>query len=95
MRVMAALITLTMASGLVFANEVTAQVKVQGMTCGSCVVAVKKALMGTKGVKSADVSLAQGLATIVYDDTQVTEKQVTEAINKSGFKAEPAKQPQK
>jgi copper chaperone CopZ len=61
------------------------------MTCGSCVVAVKKALIETKGVKTADVSLEKGLANVVYEDTQVTEKQLREAINKSGFAAEPSK----
>jgi copper chaperone CopZ len=95
MRIVALVIGLVTASRFVLAKEVAAQIKVQGMTCGSCVVAVKKALMSAGGVKSADVSLAKGLATVVYEDTQVTEKQLTEAINKSGFKAEPAKQTQK
>jgi copper chaperone len=92
MRLISIGVGLLLASGFVFAKEVTAEIKVQGMTCGSCVVAVKKALTDTKGVKTADVSLEKSLATIVYDDSQVTEKQLTEAINKSGFKAEPAKQ---
>jgi copper chaperone CopZ len=92
MRFIAIGIGLVLASGLVFAKEVTAEIKVQGMTCGSCVVAVKKALTDTKGVKTAEVSLEKSLATVVYEDSQVTEKQLTEAINKSGFKAEPTKQ---
>jgi copper chaperone CopZ len=83
---------LVLASGLVFAKEVTAEIKVQGMTCGSCVVAVKKALTGTKGVKTAEVSLEKSLATVVYEESQVTEKQLIEAVNKSGFKAEPTEQ---
>ena len=92
MRFIATGIGLLFASGLVLAKEVTTEIKVQGMTCGSCVVAVKKALTDTKGVKAAEVSLEKGLATVVYEDSQVTEKQLSEAINKSGFKAEPTKQ---
>jgi copper chaperone CopZ len=95
MRFIATGIALVLASGLVFAKEVTAEIKVQGMTCGSCVVAVKKALTDTKGVKTADVSIEKGLATVVYEESQVAEKQLIEAVNKSGFKAEPTKQSRK
>jgi copper chaperone len=91
MRLIATVVGLVMASGLVFAKEVTAEIKIQGMTCGSCVVAVKKALIGTKGVKTADVSLEKSLATVVYEDSQVTEKQLRDAISKTGFVAEPSK----
>lgn len=62
------------------------------MTCGSCAVAVKKALTSVEGVKKVDVSLDQNRATVIYEDSQATEKQLRDAINKSGFKAEPAKQ---
>jgi copper chaperone CopZ len=41
-------------------------------------------------VKAADVSVEKGLATVVYDDSQVNEQQLREAINKTGFKAEPS-----
>ena len=91
MRLIATVVGLALASGLALAKEVTAEIKVKGMTCGSCVVAVKKALSDTKGVKNADVSLAKNQATVVYEDSQVTEKQLREAINKTGFTAEPNK----
>ncbi|MEW5976390.1 MAG: heavy metal-associated domain-containing protein [Acidobacteriota bacterium] len=77
--------------GMAMAKEVTTEIKVKGMTCGSCVVSVKKALTQTKGVKSADVSLDKAQATVVYDDAQVNEQQLRDAINKTGFKAEPNK----
>lgn len=77
--------------GMAFAKEATTEIKVKGMTCGSCVVTVKKALAQTKGVKSADVSLEKTKATVVYDDAQVSEQQLRDAINKTGFKAEPNK----
>lgn len=78
-------------AGLASAKEVTTQIPVSGMTCGSCAVAVRKALTSLEGVKKADVSVEQKKATVVYEDSQVTEKQLREAINKTGFKAEATK----
>lgn len=72
-----------------FAKDAKAEIKVSGMTCGACAVSVKSALVKVKGVKSADVSSGKGLATIVYDDEQTNEQQLREAINKTGFTAEP------
>jgi periplasmic mercuric ion binding protein len=69
-----------------FAKDVKTEIRVTGMTCGACAVSVKSAL--TK-VKSADVTNDKGLATVVYDDEQTSEQQLREAINRTGFKAEP------
>ena len=85
------LISGALLAGLASAKEVTTQIAVSGMTCGSCAVAVRKALTSLEGVKKADVSAEQNKATVVYEDSQVSEKQLREAINKTGFKAEPAK----
>lgn len=74
------------------AKDSTAQIKVSGMTCGACAVSVKRSLEKTNGVKAADVSVAKGLATVVYDDSQVNEQQLREAINKTGFKAGPSQE---
>ena len=85
------LISGALLAGLANAKEVTTQIPVSGMTCGSCAVAVRKALTSLEGVKKADVSVEQNKATVVYQDSQVTEKQLREAINKTGFKAEVTK----
>ncbi|MBI3682616.1 MAG: heavy-metal-associated domain-containing protein [Acidobacteria bacterium] len=82
---------MALACGLAVAKDATAEIKVKGMTCGSCVATVKKALTATKGVKDADVSLEKGTATVVYEDSQVTEKQLADAIKKTGFEAQPGK----
>ena len=42
---------------------------IDGMTCGHCTAAVKKALLALPGVRSVDVQLAPGIATVVHDDT--------------------------
>ena len=79
-------------TGMATAKDATAQIKVTGMTCGACAISVKKALTKTTGVKTADVSVEKGLATVVYDDARVNEQQLRDAINKTGFKTEPAKE---
>jgi copper chaperone CopZ len=76
--------------GAALAKDVTAEIKVKGMSCGSCAAAVKYALIKTKGVKKADVSVEKALAVVVYDDAQVTERELRRAIDKTGFKTEPA-----
>ncbi len=86
------LMTTILLTGIAAAKETTTQINVSGMTCGACAVSVKAALTRTKGVKSADVSTVNGLATVVYDDTQVSEQQLLDAINRTGFKAEPSKE---
>jgi mercuric ion binding protein len=73
----------------VYPKEVSTQIKVSGMTCDACAVSVQKSLEKVKGVKRADVSSEKGLATVIYDDTQANEQQLRDAINKTGFKAEP------
>ena len=89
MKTAGVIMTLLLLSGIAIAKEATTTIKVKGMTCGSCVVTVRKALTQAKGVKSAEVSLEKAQATVVYDDVQVNEQQLRDAINKTGFRAEP------
>ncbi len=91
MKLITIIMGLTLAGGLALAKDVTTEIRVKGMTCGSCAVAVKKALTQLKGVKSADVSVEKGLAKVTYEDSQVTEKHLRDAVNKTGFTAEPSK----
>lgn len=91
MKLIATMIGFALASGVAIAKDATAEIKVKGMTCGSCVASVKKALTATKGVKNANVSLEKGTATVVYEDSQINEKQLRDAIKKTGFEAEPSK----
>ncbi len=87
-KILATLTNVLLLGGIVMAKEVATEIKVRGMTCGSCVVSVKKALSQTKGVKNADVSLEKAEATVVYDDAQVNQQQLRDAIKKAGFEAE-------
>jgi len=65
----------------------TATIQVEGMTCGGCAASVRQALAKREGVKSVEVSLEKKQAIVMYDPAKVTPKQLTEAINQTGFKA--------
>jgi len=82
---------LAMAGGLASAKEVTAAMRVPGMDCDACTVVIRHALAQTKGVKSVDLNVEKRMATIVYEDTQVSESQIQKVIEKSGYKTEPGK----
>ena len=89
MKLLIASIMTLLLSAAAFGKDVKADIKVRGMTWSACEVSVKSALTKVKGVKSTEVSHQKGTATVVYDDTQTNEQQLRDAINKTGFKAEP------
>ncbi len=62
--------------------------KVTGMTCHHCVMAVTNALEGVDGVSRADVSLEEGRAVVEYDDATATLDQMTAAVAEEGYEAE-------
>ncbi|MGH9557506.1 MAG: heavy-metal-associated domain-containing protein [Terriglobales bacterium] len=93
--VVSLLVAVLLLAGVALAKDVTAEIKVSGMTCGACAGGLQKTLERQKGVRKAEVSYEKRLATIVYDDAQTNEKELREAINKTGFKAEPSKTQEK
>ncbi len=56
--------------------------KIEGMSCQHCVMRVKKALEGVKGVKSAEVEI--GYAKVECTDCK--KEDLVEAITKAGYK---------
>ena len=61
-----------------------ATVRIKGMSCNHCVMAVTKALSGIGGVSSVKVDLAKGEAT--FDEaTPVDRNVIGERIRKAGF----------
>ena len=66
----------------------TAMLKVSGMTCGSCVSHVTKALSAIEGVNDVTVSLEKGSAEVIYDAAKVKPAMLAEAVTKAGYKAE-------
>ncbi len=59
-------------------------VRIKGMSCQHCVMAVTKALRGVAGVKDVKVDLATGEAAI-EEETAVDLQAITDAIKKAGY----------
>lgn len=64
----------------------TTELKIDGMTCGHCVAGVKKALEAVPGVEKAEVSLADGRATILGAAELPA---LVEAVVEEGYEATP------
>lgn len=61
--------------------------KIRGMSCGHCKMAVEKALLGVEGVESADVDLEEGKADIAYDPAKASVESMKKAIVDAGYEA--------
>lgn len=80
------------AGGAAVAGNATTTLRVDGMTCPSCKVAVRTALSKLDGVKDAKVDVANKRATVEYDPSKVTPQQLVDAVNRLGYQASiPAK----
>lgn len=64
----------------------TTKLKIEGMSCGHCVAAVREALEGVSGVQSAQVDLEAGQATVDHDDAASTAAMVS-AVEEEGYDA--------
>jgi Cu+-exporting ATPase len=60
----------------------TIQIKVEGMSCTSCIGRIEKALQQVEGVVAATVNLATEIATI---ESTASESELVEAIIRSGY----------
>lgn len=60
------------------------ELKIEGMSCNHCVMAVKKGLEKLHDiiVEKADI----GYAKIQYDDTKITKDDLTKAVDEAGYK---------
>ncbi len=59
--------------------------KVEGMSCNGCAERIRTSMAAQPGVKSADVSFAQGQARVLYDQQATDENRLVDAVEKLGF----------
>ncbi len=64
-----------------------ATIRVEGMTCGGCVIGVRTALRRMQGVASAEVSYDDQRAVVTFDPQAVNTDALVEAIRKFGYRA--------
>jgi len=60
------------------------ELKIEGMSCGHCVMSVKKELGKVPGIVVDDVQI--GKAKIHYDESNVTEQAIAQAIDEAGYR---------
>jgi len=65
----------------------TLRLKVEGVSCASCVRRIEQALAKVPGVAEANLNLATEKATVTYDPTLVKEEELMEAVSAAGYKA--------
>lgn len=70
----------------------TCTLKVSGMTCASCDVAVRIAAKTLSGVKTVKVDYPKGKAEVIYDPSKTNPQAIANVITeRTGFKTEPVK----
>ncbi|MGX7717267.1 heavy metal translocating P-type ATPase [Enterococcus faecalis] len=66
---------------------------IEGMSCASCAQTIEKATTKLPGMAKASVNLATEKLSVTYDQTEVTEEEIKEAVSDAGYKAiSPAQQ---
>lgn len=61
----------------------TRDIRIEGMNCGHCVMAVKKELGKIPGLRVKDVRI--GSASVEYDESIVTPEKIKEAVEEAGY----------
>jgi copper chaperone len=62
----------------------TQELTIQGMSCGHCVMHVKKALNNVNGLEAERVEI--GKAIVRFDETKVSTESIANAIEEAGYK---------
>lgn len=60
--------------------------QVQGMHCRSCEIVLKEVLEEHEGIHSAIVSQQKEMASVIFDNTKVSEEKIKDVIRKEGYK---------
>lgn len=72
-------------SPLALAAPRTVTLDVPGMTCSSCPITVKAALMKLDGVQKVAPDLDKKVAVVTYDDSKTSAQQLTLATKNAGY----------
>jgi copper chaperone CopZ len=68
-------------------EEAWVTLRIDGMTCASCGVAVRTALRRLDGVRQAEVNFDEKRARVVYNPRRVTPERMVRAIEDLGYHA--------
>jgi len=62
-------------------------VSVEGVSCASCTLSIRRALRKLDGVKKVEAGSESNQAVVTYDAAKVRPEQIVQTINDLGFKA--------
>ncbi|PCJ33362.1 MAG: mercuric transport protein periplasmic component [Alphaproteobacteria bacterium] len=68
-----------------YAGIVTTTLQVENMTCASCPIIVKKALISVAGVGKVTVDLETAAAIVTFDDSKTDIDEIIAATGNAGF----------
>ena len=85
----ALIMSLVLTSGIAAASDIeqTAIFNVEKMTCATCPIAVRKAMLRVDGVKEVNVDLDSKTAVVTYDAELTTPAEIGSASTDVGFPA--------
>lgn len=63
---------------------------VDGMTCAACQAHVEKAVCKLAGVQDVSVNLLSGSMRVAFDESELSERDICDAVNRAGYSAIPA-----
>ena len=64
-----------------------ALIKIEGMHCHKCETTIQKALLQHPGVHEVEVDFNSGQASVLYDHSSVTVKQLMQSVTDAGYHA--------
>ncbi|MEW6509883.1 MAG: heavy-metal-associated domain-containing protein [Bacteroidota bacterium] len=60
------------------------ELRIEGMSCGHCVMSVKKELAKITGLQVEDVQI--GKATVQYDESRISPQDLMRAVEAAGYR---------
>jgi len=60
-------------------------IRIEGMHCHKCEQAIQKSLLKHGGVHEVEVDFNSGQASVLYDQNQVSVKQLTDSVTEAGY----------
>src|SRR5436853_5997065 len=67
-------------------NDKLLLIKIEGMHCHKCEQAIRKALTAQDGVHEVEVDFPSKQASVLFDASAVTIKELTKAVTAAGYK---------
>jgi len=67
-------------------NDRLLLIKIEGMHCHKCEAAIRKAVSALSGVHEVEVDFPSRQASVLFDPTAVTVKELTLAVTNAGYK---------